>query len=83
MKGLFLSHGKVISQRKRAREEKGLLILMAKWNASGREPGEKKMKRTIVIAGKFLMVPFPRSSSAMATTITVWMIGGADWSGLD
>ena len=56
---------------------------MAKWNASGREPGEKKMKRTIVIAGKFLMVPFPRSSSAMATTITAWMIGGADWSGLD
>ena len=56
---------------------------MAKWNASGREPGEKKMKRTIVIAEKFLMVPFPRSSSAMATTITAWMIGDADWSGLD
>ena len=52
---------------------------MAKWNASGREPGEKKMKRTFVIAEKFL-IPFPRSSAAMATTIMAWMIGGADGS---
>ena len=41
------------------------------------------MKRTLVIAGKFLMVPFPRSSAAMVTTITAWMIGGADWSEAD
>ena len=37
------------------------------------------MKRTLVIAGKFLIVPLLRSSAAMATTITAWMISGADW----